>query len=82
MPWLLFAIAILLLLGLVAARGRIPRRRGFALIGAAVGLVVVLEALIAAEVLSADATANFYAVSVALVVGAAVMLAARARVSR
>jgi hypothetical protein len=77
MPWLLVAIAVLLVLGLVIARGRIPRRRGLVLVGIAVALTFGAEALIATDVMSVDRATSTYGILLMLLAGLAVAWAAR-----
>jgi peptidoglycan/LPS O-acetylase OafA/YrhL len=74
---LLVAIAVLLVLGLVIARGRIPRRRGLVLVGIAVALAFGTEALIATDAMSVDRATSTYGILLMLLAGLAVAWAAR-----
>jgi hypothetical protein len=72
MPWVLVAIVLLLVLLFIAARGRIPRRRGFVLVGVAVALAFGSEALIATDVMSIESATTVYGIVVMVLAGLAV----------
>lgn len=73
-PWISIAVVVLLILGLVVARGRIQWRLG-ALLGAlAVGLVALVEALVRAELLSRESSGSLVAaIAIAMVLVASVL---------
>jgi len=76
-PWILIAIGVLLLLLLVIALGRIPRRRGLVLVGVALALAFGSEALIVTDVMSVDRATSIYGILIILLAGLAATWAAR-----
>lgn len=78
-PWIPIAVVVLLILGLVVARGRVQWRVGALLVALAVGSVALVEALVRAQVLSRESSGSLIAaIAIAMVLLASVISRRRA----